>query len=291
MIEALPRRAAGGPGRARVEEPAGEVVEGRSFTSCRRPELCCGALEHLVERGEQGVVELGHRHRQAEIDQRGDAVARRCRRARCRRSAPGRASTLIAMPWNVTQWRMRTPMAAILSSRPPPARHPDADPARRAARRATPKRGSARISHSSSSETKRRTSRPRASQVEHDIDHALARPVIGVLAAAPGEVDRKAAGRQQIAVAWRWCPRCRAADAPAARPARRACRRGSPRRAPPCGERLGVGHRPLVDAPFDAAQLAAAPAALESAWRQFAIPSSRLRRPRGLPIVRSWRNW
>ena len=36
-------------------------------------------------------------------------------------------------------------------------------------------------------------------QVEHQIDHALTRPVIGELAAAAGAEDRKAVGGDQIA--------------------------------------------------------------------------------------------
>src|SRR5262245_52465775 len=40
------------------------------------PRLACIASEHFVERLGQGGIEIGQGHRQAEIDQRGHAVAR-----------------------------------------------------------------------------------------------------------------------------------------------------------------------------------------------------------------------
>ena len=109
------------------------------------------------------------------------------------------------MPWNDTQWRMRTPMAAILSSRALPsgsgglsgrATQTPTRPARRSA--VTLKRARVRMVHSSRSETKRRTSWRRAAQVEHGVDHALAGAVIGVLPAAARDVDGKAHGLQEV---------------------------------------------------------------------------------------------
>ena len=43
-----------------------------------------------------------------------------------------------------------------------------------------------------------RTSRPRRFQIEHDVGHPLARPVIGELAAAAGLEDGKAVRAHQI---------------------------------------------------------------------------------------------
>ena len=73
---------------------------------------------------------------------------------------PRSGSTLIAMPWYVTQRRTRTPIAAILSSRPSCATQMPTRPSRRSP--VTLKRASVRMIHSSRSRTKRRTSGPRS---------------------------------------------------------------------------------------------------------------------------------
>ena len=84
-------------------------------------------------------------------------------------------------------------------------------------------------------------------QVEHDIGHALAGPVIGVFAAAPGAKDRKPVRIDQVLGVARWCRRCRAADVRPARPVRSACpSRIASARASIDGERLRVGRSGLV---------------------------------------------
>ena len=50
-----------------------------------------GGAENILEGGFQRQVEVGHRHRQAEIDEAGDAVVRARRTARCRRNGRGPA--------------------------------------------------------------------------------------------------------------------------------------------------------------------------------------------------------
>ena len=147
-------------------------------------------------------------------------------------------ATFSATPCQLTQRLTRTPMAPILASVPGArgsATQMPTRPSRRSPR--TPKRSSARISHSSSPCTKQRTSRAGTVpcgrvEVEHDVGDALARAVIGPLPAAPGG-DRweNGSGRSGRPAGPR-CRRCRAADAPPARPVRAPCRRGSPPRAP-----------------------------------------------------------
>ena len=143
-------------------------------------------------------------------------------------------STLIEMPWNETQRRNRTPIAAILSSKPAPLSgrsHPDAD--------------AILAPFASHVEGRQRPDdplleprhigpyiRPPPLQVEHDIGHPLAGAVIGELAAAAG-IEQRKAGIEQVGRPCRWCRRCRAEGAPAARPVPARCRPRSPRPAPP----------------------------------------------------------
>ena len=115
--------------------------------------------------------------------------------AKCERSG----STLIAMPCSDTQLFRRMPMAAILSSTPSPFS---------GRRTHTPTRSSRRSpvhvemrQRADDPFFQRRDKdadiRPAMLQVEHYIDHPLARPVIGHLAAAAGLVHRES-GIQQF---------------------------------------------------------------------------------------------
>ena len=108
-------------------------------------------------------------------------------------------ATLSDTPWNVVQRRTRTPIAAILSS----AGEPSIPGGLSGRATQTPTRSS-RVSPSTPS-ARERVDQPAfergdegahvgaaALEVEHDIGHPLARPVIGELAAAPGAIDGKA---------------------------------------------------------------------------------------------------
>ena len=108
-------------------------------------------------------------------------------------------ATLSAAPWNVVQRRTLTPIAAILSS----AGEPSIPGGLSGRATQTPTRSS-RVSPSTPSACER-VDQPAfergdegahvgaaALEVEHDVSDALARPVIGELAAAPGAIDGKA---------------------------------------------------------------------------------------------------
>ena len=102
-----------------------------------------------------------------------------------------------ATPWKLTQRRSLTPMAAIFSSPPGGVLDPDADPAgtRLACdaelrqRRDDPGlQGGDEGAHVAAA----------LAQVEHDIGHPLAGPVIGVLPAAAALEHREASRLQQV---------------------------------------------------------------------------------------------
>ena len=84
-------------------------------------------------------------------------------------------------------------MAAILSSRPPDRGDPDADTAV-APFAADVEAGEGADNPFLEVVDKAAEVRRAPLQVEHDIGHPLARPVIGVLAAAAAGVDREAVG-------------------------------------------------------------------------------------------------
>ena len=152
--------------------------------------------EQRLERRTQRHVHFRHRHRHAEIGERGDAdsAGRRRRTARCRKNATSSGSTLSAKPCSVTQCRTRMPMAAILSSNFSPLSGRGTQTPIRSSRRSprTLKDASVRMIHSSIDGDEAAHIRRAALEIEHDIADALARPVIGELAAAAGHVDRKA---------------------------------------------------------------------------------------------------
>ena len=142
---------------------------------------------------------------------------------------PESGSTLIAMPWKATQRRTRTPIAAILSS----AGLPSGCGGRSGRTTQTPTRPGRRSPRDA--EVGQRPDHPllelpdigahvppAAVEVEHRIGDPLPRPVIGVLAAAPRRVDREPVRARAGRPAAPRCRRYRAADAPAATPARRA---------------------------------------------------------------------
>ena len=85
-------------------------------------------------------------------------------------------------------------MAAILSSKPSPFSGRRTQTPMRSSRRSprTLNAAKVRMIHSSSVATKAAHVRPAPFQVEHHIGHALARPVIGHLPAAPALEHRKA---------------------------------------------------------------------------------------------------
>ena len=205
-----------------------------------KPPFCL--TEHLPETLLQRNIHVRHGGRNPQIGQAGDAMAAYRRRARCRRNASGPAPHSAPRHASVTQRLMRTPSAAILSSAAA-ALHPDAD--------------TAFAPFALDVEVRQRLDQPllqvadigahvgrAALQVEHHIADALARPVIGELAAAAGAIDRKAR-IDQIGCPWRWCRRCRSADVPAARLARRPVPSAmAAARASICGQGLGIGDRP-----------------------------------------------
>ena len=141
------------------------------------------------------MIDFRHGLRSAKIGERRDAVARSATPhgtmpEKCDRSG----STLSAKPCSVTQCRTRMPMAAILSSAPSPLSGRRTHTPTRSSRRSprTSKAASVRMIQSSIVATKRRTSGARRLRSSIDIADALARAVIGELAAAAGGVDRKA---------------------------------------------------------------------------------------------------
>src|SRR5690606_23519220 len=108
-------------------------------------------------------------------------------------------STLIAIPWKLIQRRSLTPMAAILSSRGAPsaaagpaAHTPRPDLALHVELREGGDDPVLELAHIGADVA------AAAVEVEHDIGHALAGPVIGVLAAAARRVDREAARIGQV---------------------------------------------------------------------------------------------
>ena len=116
--------------------------------------------EDLVEASPERQVEVGHRHRQAEVDEARHPVAA---------DAAGHdAGEMPEVGLDVDRDAVEADpaadahadrgdlvlgRAAVGLRRPVGAHHPDADPARRAARRVTPNAASARITHSSSRQT------------------------------------------------------------------------------------------------------------------------------------------
>src|SRR5437660_6695999 len=141
-----------------------------ALRSCRRPD----GLKYLVEGLGQGDVEVGHGHRQAEIDQRGDAVLAD--------AARHEAGIVAEIGLEVDRQPVeRHPMAdahadggdLVLAPR---SGHPDADPARPALggdveagqRTDGPV---LEVGHEAADVL------PALPEVEHHIDHALARAV------------------------------------------------------------------------------------------------------------------
>ena len=157
------------------------------------------------------------------------------------------------MPCRLTQRFTRMPMAAILSSQPSPLS---------GRRTQTPMRSSRRSpvhveggQRADDPFLQRRHIaphvRPAAVEVEHQVGHPLAGPVIGELPAAAGR-HAPESGPRSVPPAWRWCRRCRAADVRAARPARARRRPRSRPRAPPWRQaRPRRATRPSLTPPFD----------------------------------------
>ena len=114
-------------------------------------------------------------------------------------------STLMAMPLKLTQRRNRMPIAAILSSAGWPSgsggrvrpRHPDAD-AILAALAFNVELGQRADDPVFQRRDEGAHILAPPLEVEHDIGHALAGPVIGVFAAAAGLVDRQPVGLDQV---------------------------------------------------------------------------------------------
>ena len=163
-------------------------------------------------------------------------------------------ATLIEKPWSVTQRFTRTPERGDLGLGRAVA-DPDADAARARGARRRRDRPSVSMIQPSSAWTKQRTSRPRLLEVEHHIADALARAVIGVAPAAPGLVDREAERVDQLGRvgAGAGGEQGRMFEQPDAF-ARGA---GADRRGALLheGERLGIGHGPVADPPFDFARI------------------------------------
>src|SRR5258708_6372973 len=102
-------------------------------------------------------------------------------------------STLMDMPWNDTQRLSRTPIAAILSSKPAPLSRPLPQGPGASCPPPPPqvKGGGRRINPSSRPRHIAPPVGPPPLQVEHHIRHPLAGAVIGDLPAAPGGKHRK----------------------------------------------------------------------------------------------------
>ena len=104
------------------------------------------------------------------------------------------------MPWNDTQRRSRTPMAAILSSKPAPLSGRFTQTPTRSSRRSprTLKAASVRMIHClEAGDIGPHVGLP-SLEVEHHIGHPLAGAVIGELPAAPGGKQRET-GIEQVA--------------------------------------------------------------------------------------------
>ena len=162
--------------------------------------------KHALKRCAQRCVRIVHRHRQTEINQRvtpncGPEIPHGVMPEKCSKSG----STLKAMPWKLTHLRKRTPMAAILSSRDQPGPLRSTQTPTRPSRISPLTLKSIERADDPALEIGNELGHVAAAlaQIEHHVRHALAWPVIGELAAAPGLKHRKAIGVEQIDSAWR----------------------------------------------------------------------------------------
>ena len=140
---------------------------------------------------------------------------------------PRSGSTFSATPCQLTQRVTRTPMAPILASAPVAgsATQMPTRPSRRSPLDVEAVEGADQPFLQPvdvAADVVGRDAAVRTGQVEHDVGGALARAVIGPLAAAAGFEGGETGRDRSILRAWPRCRRCRAAGARPARPVRAA---------------------------------------------------------------------